>query len=132
MHALTQCFVIIFLYNEYFFFLRNSNNVNRCNHWRSTVSKVFVSRQRVCSAWTDCVAIFCFYFENLNNYYLFLLVLSYLMPSKPSSEPLIVNTGARAYALATRRLRSNTITLAHISSSICVHLSKTSCMCSYK
>lgn len=45
-------------------------------------------------------------------------VITYRMPSKPSSEPFIVKTGARAYALATRRLRSNTITLAHISSSI--------------
>lgn len=42
----------------------------------------------------------------------------------------MVSTGARAYALATRRLRSKTITLAQISSSICVHLSSTSCMCS--
>lgn len=55
---------------------------------------------------------------------------TYRMPSKPSSEPLMVSTGARAYALATRRLRSKTITLAQISSSICVHLSSTSCMCS--
>lgn len=53
---------------------------------------------------------------------------AYLIPSNPSSEPFIVNTGARAYALATRRFLSNTITFAHISSSICVHLSNTSCM----
>lgn len=57
---------------------------------------------------------------------------THLMPSKPSSEPFIVSTGARAYAFATRRFRSKTITLAHISSSICVHLSKTSWMCSWK
>lgn len=51
---------------------------------------------------------------------------TYRIPSKPSSEPFIVKTGARAYALATRRFRSNTITFAQISSSICVHLSNTS------
>lgn len=54
------------------------------------------------------------------------------MPSKPSSELLIVNIGARAYALATRRLPSNTIILAQISSSIWSHLSSTSWICSYK
>lgn len=64
------------------------------------------------------------------NYLHTLVPCTYRMPSKPSSEPLMVSTGARAYALATRRLRSKTITLAQISSSICVHLSSTSCMCS--
>ena len=34
----------------------------------------------------------------------------YLKPSKPSSEPLTVKTGARAYALAIRRFLSRTIT----------------------
>lgn len=43
---------------------------------------------------------------------------AYLIPSKLSSELLIVKIGARAYALATRRLPSNTIILAQISSSI--------------
>lgn len=57
---------------------------------------------------------------------------TYLNPSKPSSEPFTVSTGALAYAFATRRLRSKTITFAQISSSIWVHLSNTSCMWSCK
>lgn len=56
---------------------------------------------------------------------------NYLIPSNPSSEPLIVSTGVRAYAFATRRFLSNTMIFAQISSSICVHLSNTSWMCSY-
>lgn len=56
--------------------------------------------------------------------------ITHLIPSKPSSELFIVKTGARAYALATRRLPSNTIILAQISSSIWSHLSRTSWMCS--
>jgi hypothetical protein len=36
--------------------------------------------------------------------------LSYLNPSNPSSDPLTVRTGARAYAFAIRRFRSRTIT----------------------
>lgn len=55
-------------------------------------------------------------------------LLTHRKPSKPSSEPFIVSTGARAYAFATLRFLSRTITLAQISSSICVHLSSTSCM----
>lgn len=54
--------------------------------------------------------------------------LTHRKPSKPSSEPLTVRTGALAYAFATRLFLSRTITLAQISSSICVHLSSTSCM----
>lgn len=53
---------------------------------------------------------------------------SYLKPSNPSSLPLMVSTGARAYALATLLFLSSTITLAQISSSIWVHLSNTSWM----
>ena len=49
-------------------------------------------------------------------------------PSKPSVLPLTVITGALAYALATLRFRSRTITLAQISSSMLSHLSRTSCM----
>lgn len=49
-------------------------------------------------------------------------------PSKPSSLPLIWMGMARAYALATRRLRSITMSLAQISSSIWCHLSSTSWM----
>ena len=52
----------------------------------------------------------------------------YRNPSKPSSLPLIWMGMARAYALATRRLRSMTMSLAQISSSIWCHLSKTSWM----
>ncbi len=36
--------------------------------------------------------------------------LSHLNPSNPSSDPLTVRTGARAYAFAIRRFRSRTIT----------------------
>lgn len=43
---------------------------------------------------------------------------THLIPSNPSSELFIVKIGARAYALATRRLPSNTMILAQISSSI--------------
>lgn len=56
---------------------------------------------------------------------------THLIPSNPSSELFIVKIGARAYALATRRLPSNTMILAQISSSIWSHLSSTSWMCSY-
>lgn len=55
---------------------------------------------------------------------------TYLIPSNPSSELFIVKIGARAYALATRRLPSNTMILAQISSSIWSHLSSTSWICS--
>lgn len=50
----------------------------------------------------------------------------YLKPSNPSLDPLIVRTGALAYAFATLRFLSKTITLAQISSSIWFHLSSTS------
>ena len=49
-----------------------------------------------------------------------------LKPSKPSSVPLTVSTGALAYALATLRLRSRTMIFAHISSSMDSHLLRTS------
>lgn len=55
----------------------------------------------------------------------------YLNPSKPSSEPFTVRTGARAYALATLLFLSRTMTFAQISSSIWVHLSRTSCIWSW-
>lgn len=57
---------------------------------------------------------------------------TYRNPSKPSSEPLTVNTGALAYAFATLLFLSRTITFAQISSSIWFHLSKTSWMWSCK
>lgn len=57
---------------------------------------------------------------------------THLIPSNPSSELLMVKIGARAYALATRRLPSKTISFAQISSSIWFHLSSTSWICSWK
>ena len=54
-----------------------------------------------------------------------------LNPSKPSSDPLTVRTGALAYALAILRFRSNTITFAQISSSMLSHFDKTSIMWSW-
>ena len=48
-------------------------------------------------------------------------------PSNPSCPPFTVSTGARAYALATLLLRSRTMILAQISSSMLSHLSITSC-----
>lgn len=58
--------------------------------------------------------------------YKILISVFYLIPSKPSSDPFTVRTGTRAYAFATRRFLSNTITFAQISSSIWRHLSRTS------
>lgn len=55
-----------------------------------------------------------------------------LNPSNPSSDPLTVITGARAYALATLLFRSKTIIFAQISSSIDSHLLRTSWTCSWK
>ena len=50
-----------------------------------------------------------------------------LNPSNPSCPPFTVSTSARAYALATLLLRSRTMILAQISSSMLSHLSITSC-----
>jgi hypothetical protein len=43
---------------------------------------------------------------------------TYFIPSKPSSDPFTVKIGVLAYAFATLRFLSNTMTFAQISSSI--------------
>ena len=57
--------------------------------------------------------------------------ITHLLPSKPTSDPWMVSTPTRAYALATRRFRSKTMILAQISSSIESHLERTSLMWSW-
>ena len=83
-----------------------------CTHWFSTIVI-----NLACRLSPACVT--------------FTTLITYRNPSKPSSDPFTVRTGARAYAFATRLFRSRTITFAQISSSICVHLSSTSWMWSW-